>query len=104
VPPHFWGNISAKKFPKEYSARGLAAVPVPFLEPAAIHGKALELGLIALGADAYSPMSGAPAFPGQGRLSAVQQAARLKLADRVAALAALKFGQVDAGRFRPIDA
>jgi hypothetical protein len=42
-------------------------------------------------------MSGAPAFPRQGRLSAIQQLPRLKLADRIAALAALKLGQVDAG-------
>ena len=42
-------------------------------------------------------MGGAPAFSRQGRLSAVYQPARLKLADRIAALAALKLGQIDAG-------
>jgi hypothetical protein len=40
-------------------------------------------------------MGGAPAFSGHGRLSAIQQPARLKLADRIAALAAFKLGQVD---------
>jgi hypothetical protein len=47
--------------------------------------------------DAQAPMDGAPAFPRQGRLSAVQQPPRLKLADRIAALATLKPGQLDAG-------
>jgi hypothetical protein len=36
-------------------------------------------------------------FPGKDGFSQYQQPARLKLADRVAALAALKLGQVDAG-------
>jgi hypothetical protein len=49
-------------------------------------------------------MGGAPAFPRQGRLSAVQQPPRLKLVDRIAALAALELGQVDAGRLWPIGA
>ena len=49
-------------------------------------------------------MRGAPAFPGQGRLSAIQQPPRLQLADRIAALAALKLGQIDAGRLWPIGA
>jgi hypothetical protein len=42
-------------------------------------------------------MRGAPAFPRQGRLSAIQQSARLTLAERIAASAALKLGQIDAG-------
>jgi hypothetical protein len=42
-------------------------------------------------------MGGASAFPGQGRLSAIQPPPRLQLADRIAALAALKLGQIDAG-------
>ena len=49
------------------------------------------------GADAQAPMDGAPAFPGQGRLSAVQRPPRLQLADRIAALATLKLSQLDAG-------
>jgi len=39
----------------------------------------------------------------QGRFSAVQQPARLQLADRIAALAALKLGQTDAGFARNRD-
>jgi hypothetical protein len=47
--------------------------------------------------DAQAPMDGAPAFPGQGRLSAIQQPARLKLADRIEALATLNLSQLDTG-------
>ena len=54
--------------------------------------------------DAQTPMGGAPAFPGHGRLSAIEQPARLQLADRIEALTALKPGQVDAGRLWPIGA
>jgi hypothetical protein len=49
-------------------------------------------------------MGGAPAFPGHGRLSAVQQPARLQLTDRIEALTVLKLGQIDAGRLWPIGA